>query len=116
MEEIHYSGSALDYFEELFDAQTFYQGFCGFMAGAQKKSYWDAYWHRNRDKMAAAFRAIRGQKVLGEWDLDCSHRYNTMLDNEFSKVFKEFREMRAWRLSNLEMVNVVVEDVPGRKK
>lgn len=109
----NYRKSVLGYLEEFYAAENFYHGFLKFMSEQQGKYYWIAYWHRSRDKMAAAFRAIRVKRMLGEWDLDRSHRYHTMIDNQWFKLLREFREIRSWRLSNLEMANAVDEHAAG---
>jgi hypothetical protein len=103
-------GSVADYLEMYYQTPHFFKGFCSFMSYDQKKFYWIAYWHRNREKMVGAFRAIRVRNMLREWDLDRSHRshrYHTMLDNQLFKVLREFREKHAWRISNLDMADDV---------
>jgi hypothetical protein len=112
MKEVIHRGSALDYLGKVYGVQNFYDGFSKFMIEQQQKYYWIAYWHQSREKMAAAFRAIRVKRMLGEWDLDRAHRYHTMLDNQLFKLLREFREIRSWRISNLEMANDVDDETP----
>jgi hypothetical protein len=112
MIEDGYEGSVADYLEMFYQTPVFLKGFCSFMSHEQKTFYWIAYWHQNREKMAAAFRAIRVKNMLREWDLDRSHRYHTMLDNQLFKLLREFRETHAWRISNLDMAEDVKEIAP----
>lgn len=101
--------NAAFYLQIRFRQRDFDQNFEAFMLQQQKSAYWLAYWHQNRDRMAAAFRAIRVKRMLAAWDLERSHRYHTMLDNQLFRLLREFREMRAWRLSSLEMTHGVEE-------
>lgn len=88
-----------------YNPDTFIDGFFRYMGDKYKAYYWVAYCHRNSSKIEAAFRAIRAKRMLKEWEPEKSHRYTTMLDNQLFKLLREFREMRAWRLANLDMVN-----------
>ena len=55
--------------------------------------------------MEAAFRAIYARRMIQQWNPEKAHRYTTMLDNQFFKLLREYRNMQAWRLSQLTMVN-----------
>ncbi|WP_194727245.1 hypothetical protein [Noviherbaspirillum malthae] len=90
----------------LYNADSFTEGFVCYMEDQYKAYYWVAYCHRHREKVKAAFGAIRSQRMLKAWDPEKSHRYTTMLDNQLFKLLREFREMRAWRLDNLDMMNL----------
>lgn len=100
-----HDGDVLSFLSAVTNNADFDSGFRDYIAGQYEAHYWVAYWHQNRDKMAAAFRAIRAKRMLAEWDIDRAHRYHTMLDNQFFKLMREYRETRSWRLANLQMAN-----------
>ncbi|MDQ9169889.1 hypothetical protein Q8A64_05630 [Oxalobacteraceae bacterium R-40] len=95
----------LFYLQHHYGGSDFAQGFAAYLLDQQKKYYWIAYWHQNRDEMTAAFRAIRIRRMLSAWEPERSHRYSTMLDNQLFKLLREFRDMQAWRLSHLDLTD-----------
>ena len=52
----------------------------------------------NGDEIRAAKSAIRAQRLTNAWNLERSHRYHTLLENQMFRALKELRAMQSWRV------------------
>lgn len=52
---------------------------------------------KHRDQIHRARAAIRAEKIAQAWNLERSHRYHSLLENQLYKALKELRMQQLWR-------------------